>query len=256
MRHLDWLKFLVLSLVISFFAVASFAQNAPTKPVDISVVSEEDITPSVIQALPDWEKVKDNATHIKNAAELKKAFTNQKVLDLIGFAGGTEGATADYPAGKLLIIEFQTPQFSVDADNKIQQFLSANPSTPPIYYRRIGNYSVFVFDGKDEAATNALLDRVKYDKVVQWLGEDPNYLKRAEDYFIKQASQLFVSTMVAIVGGIGVAIVLGIVAGFLFFRWRNQKLNRMAAFSDAGGMVRLNLDELTEDISTNKLLRE
>ncbi len=251
MRHLNWLKLFVLVVVI--FPVVSFAQNEPTKPVDITVVSEEDITPSVIKGLPDWEKVKDETTHIKNSAELKKSLGERKIFDLLEFTGGTEGATANYPAGKLLVIEYQTPQFSVDADAKIQQFLSANSTTPPTYYRRIGNYSAFVFDGKDEVSATALLDQVKYEKVVQWLGEDPNYLKKAEQYFIKQASQLFYSTLLAVVGGIILAVLMGIVAGFAFFRWRNQRREQMAAFSDAGGMVRLNLDELSGTDSSRLL---
>lgn len=246
MRHLNWLKLLLVVLVLTS---VGFAQNAPKKPVDISVVSEEDITPSVIQALPDWKKIKDDAAYIKNSAELKKSLGDRKVLDLIDFAGGTEGAAANYPAGKLLIVEFQTPQFSVDADNKIKEFLTSNQTDLPVYYRRIGNYSVFVFDGKDESSANALLDQVKYEKVVQWLNEDPTYLKRAEDYFVKQASQLFLSTVLAIVGGVGIAVVLGIICGFAFFRWRDQQRSQMAAFSDAGGMIRLNLDELSEDAS-------
>ena len=247
-------KLLFLVLFVSFFKVANFAQNPPSKPVDITIVSEEDLTPSIIKALPDWENNKDKATQIKNSAELKKAFSNQKVLDLIEFTGGTEGVTADYQAGKLLVIEYQTPQFSVDADSKIQQFLSANPPNPPVYYRKVGNYSAFIFDGKDEASATALLDRVKYEKVVQWLGEDPNYLQKAEKYFVRQASELFFSTFLAIVGGISIAVTLGIVCGLVFFRWRDQKRAHTAAFSDAGGMTRLNLDDLSAE--SNRLLSE
>lgn len=243
MRHF---KFLVLFLAIPFFVAANFAQN---KPVDITVVSEDDITPSIVKAIPDWQNNKDKATQINDSAELKKIFSNQKVLDLIEFTGGTEGVTADFEAGRLLVIEYQTPQFSVDADSQIQQFLTANPPSPPVYYRRIGNYSAFIFDGKDEASANALLDQVKYEKVVQWLGEDPNYLQKAERYFVRQASQLFFSTVIAIVGGISIAVLLGIVVGLIFFRWRDQRRTQTAAFSDAGGMTRLNLDGLSADSS-------
>lgn len=253
MRHFNWLKLLVLLFVIPFFTVVHFAQNAPNNPVDITVVSEDDLTPSIIKGLPDWQNNKDKATQIKNSAELKKLLGNNKILDLIEFTGGTEAVTANYEAGKLLVVEFQTPQFSVDADTKIQQFLAENQSNPPIFYRRVGNYSAFIFEGKDEASANALLDQVKYEKVVQWLGEDPNYLQKAERYFIRQTSQLFFSTVIAIVGGISIAVLLGIVVGFLYFRSRNQRLNQTAAFSDAGGMTRLNLDGLSAPDSTQLL---
>jgi hypothetical protein len=248
MRQLNSLKLLVLLLSIFLFVFSSNAQNEGVPPVDIKVVSEEDTVPSIIKALPEWEKMQEKATRVKNLNELKKALGEQKVFDLIDFTGGTEGITADYPAGKLLIIEFQTPQGSVDTDSQVQKSLAENPVSG-LYYRRVGNYSVFLLDGKDEASANALLNQVKYDKVVQWLGKDPNYLHKAEQYFVHQASQLFVSTVVVFVGGIVLALLLGIITGIVYFRWRKQRVNETAAFSDAGGMIRLNLDELTEAIN-------
>jgi len=247
MRQSNLLRLLVVFLLISVSTFNHFAQNEGVPPMDITVVPDEDTIPSIVKALPDREKMQDQATRIKDLSGLKKALGDQKFFDLIDFSGGTEGITANYPAGKLLVIEFQTPQGSVDADNKIKQFLSETP-TPSVFYRRIGNYSAFVLDGKDEAAALSLLDQVKYDKVVQWLGRDPNYLKKAEEYFVKQASQLFLSTVILIVSGVLGAGLLGIISGLIYFNWRNKRISRTSAFSDAGGMIRLNLDELSEII--------
>jgi hypothetical protein len=248
MRQSNLLRLLVVFLLISVFAFNSYSQKKEVPPEDVTIVYDDDSTPSIMKALPDLEKVKESAIRIKNTTELKKTLGEQKVFDLIEFIGGTEGVAAEYPAGKLLVIEFQTPQSSVDADNKIKQFLSETPPDTPIAYRRVGNYSVFVFEGKDEAAANALLEQVKYEKVVQWLGEDPNYLKKAERYFARQASSLFVSTVLFIAGGILFALILGGIVGILYFKWRKKQAAQWTTYSDAGGMIRLNLDDLSEVI--------
>jgi hypothetical protein len=46
------------------------------------------------------------------------------------------------------------------------------------------------------------------------------------------------------------------VVGLLFYYIREQKRASMNEFSDAGGMTRLNLDELTPGISPDRLLKD
>lgn len=255
MRQTKLLGFFGLALLLTFFTVSGFAQKKNPKTVDIEIVSEEDLTPPVVRSLPNWENVKNSASHIKNTDELKKSLGERFLFDLVEFTGGTEAATAPYEAGKLLIVEYNTPQVSVDADKLFSQKLAENPQNPPIYYRRVGNYSVFVFDASDEITANALIDQVKYEKTVRWLGENPNILRRAEAAFIKTSSEIFLSTFLAIGFGLGSTVLLGIGVGALIFYLRKQKRSEMTKFSDAGGMVRLNLDDLTE-VSTDRLLKE
>lgn len=255
MRQYILYQFFGLFLFFTLFVSAGFAQKNAAPPVNIEVISEEDLTPSVVKSLPNREAVGENAVHIQNTSELKKSLGERNVFDLIDFTGGTEAATAPYEAGKLLIVEFNSPQVSIEADNQIKQKIAAAPSNPPVYYRRVGNYSVFVFDANDESAANALLDQVKYDKTVQWLGENPNVLRRAEAAFVKTSSEIFLSTFLAIALSVVSVVVLGIIAGLVFFRFRKQKRSEMTAFSDAGGMIRLNLDDLTE-VSPDRLLNE
>jgi hypothetical protein len=80
-------------------------------------------------------------------------------------------------------------------------------------------------------------------------------LRRAERAFINDASDLFISTLLIILSGIGLAIVAGLAVGIFFFYLREQKRSTMEAFSDAGGMIRLNLDDLTPQISSDRLLK-
>jgi hypothetical protein len=239
MRKSRFAKVLSLVCVLFLTTCGVFAQFRSQE------VSEEDGVPVLIKHLPDWENTRNRATHTNNINDLRNVLGERPVFDLIDFTGGTEAITAPYDAGKLLIIEYTNPQISTEADAQFTQRLSQQPQQPPIYYRRIGNYSVFVFDANDEAAANALLDQVKYEKMVQWLGEDPNYQKKYERYVSVTLADVFLSTTLWILSGVGLAILTGITVGLLFFRSRDRRRSAMAAFSDAGGMIRLNLDELS-----------
>ena len=244
--------FLILALMVS----GTFAQENGSPQIKSREISDGEGIPVLIKHLPDWENARNRATYILNQNDLRNALGSRPVFDLIEFESGTEAVTANYDAGKLLLIEYMTPQASVDADSKINQRLAEIGQNPPIIYRRIGNYNAFVFDTTDAEEANALLDQIKYEKNVQWLGEDPFLLKRAERAIVVGLSELFVATTLAIVGGLGLAVLAGIAVGFIFFRFREQKRAGMNAFSDAGGMTRLNLDGFTPQVSPDRLLQK
>ncbi len=256
MQKTWFIKILFVICVIGLTAAVLFAQSGSARYSDSQEISETDGIPVIFKHLPEWETVYSGARLIKNTEDLKTALGERPVFDLIDFAGGTEAASAVYPQGKLLIVEYNSPQASVDADNKINLRLTELGQNPPIFYRRIGNYNVFLFDGMDESAANALFDQIKYEKVVQWLDKDPTLLQQAERVFIQTYSGMFVGTAIVIVLGIGVSIVTGIIVGIFFFYWREQQRATMGKHSDAGGMTRLNLDGLTPDISPDRLLKE
>jgi hypothetical protein len=219
-------------------------------------VVEESGVPELATNLPDWEKVLDKATVTNKNETLVSIIGRHEVLELIEFTGGTEAVTAPYPEGRLLIVEYPTPQASAAADAAFTGRLATSPGQPAIVYRRIGNYNAFVFDAADPQAAALLLDRITYEKTVQWLGKDPNYFQKAERYIARTTADLFLSTVVLIVIGLSAAVLTGIVVGLIFFRAREQQRARRAAYSDAGGLVRLNLDELTSPIGGDRLLSE
>lgn len=208
-------------------------------------VSDDDGLPVLVKHLPDWQNVRSSTRFINTSVDLKSAFPDKPVLDLIEFPGGTEAVTASYREGKLLIVEFSNPQGSSSADARIWSYLAATPDASAVY-RRVGNYSIFVFEASDQTAAVALIDQVKYEKSVQWLGEDPFLLQKFERYFITTTKSIFVSTVLWIVGGLGLSIVLGLITGFIFYRFREQQKATRTAYSDAGGLTRLNLDGLSE----------
>jgi hypothetical protein len=235
-------------LVLCGFVLLTSAGAA--RPSDVprvrsQEISEEDGLPVLIKHLPDWQNVRSSTVFVTNATDLKKAIGDRPVLAQIEFSGGTEAVRADYPAGKLLVVEFSNPQGSTDADAKILQYVAANPESGMVY-RRIGNYNAFVFDAGDQEAAVGLLDQVKYEKSVQWLGEDPFYLQKVSRYFAATTRDIFISTVLWIVGGLGLSAICGVIAGIIFYRFREQKRATWHAYSDAGGLTRLNLDDLSE----------
>ena len=239
------IKFTFLTSLAFVFLVGTAAAQAPVPASRSQEVSEDDGLPVLVKHLPEWQNVRSSTVFVNNAVDLRRAVGDRAVLSQIDLTAGTEAVKADYPAGRLLIIEFTTPHASVDADSKILQHLAANPDAGTVY-RRIGNYNAFVFDTADPEAAVGLLDQVNYEKTVQWLGEDPYLLKKIERYFAATTRDILVSTVLWIVGGLGLSAILGVIAGLIFFRVREQRRAHWTAFSDAGGLTRLNLDELSE----------
>ncbi len=136
------------------------------------------------------------------------------------------------------------------------QELRAQGQPVPSAYRRVGNYSVFVFNAPDETAAAQLIDGVKYEQSIQWLGENPLLWARAEKQHTRDAVGLILGIARTI--GFFVAACLGIggIFGGIFFlrRKAQQRAVEEVAYSDAGGMLRLNIDELTPEPDPAKLL--
>jgi hypothetical protein len=236
------LKLLLACTLALFAAAASSAQTLDFGDADA------DGTPVIVKHLPDWETVRARATYAVSLAELQKVVPDAPALEAVPFAGGTEAVAADYgAAGRLVIVEFSTPQFAADADRavnaRISELRAAQKSVPSVYQRK-GNYAVFVFGATDEAAARALVDRVHYEKDVRWLGRDPHAYERANRAWINMSASVLVNTVKAAGLAILLCLAVGGVFGTLIFRRRRAAL--AARYSDAGGMMRLNLDENTQ----------
>jgi hypothetical protein len=255
MKKVRLVKFLLSICAVLLLISGIFAQQQLPSQMKSQEVSDSDGLPVLLKHLPDWENVRNRAAHTNNVNDLRQALGEREIFNSIDFVAGTEAVTAPYAQGKLLIVEFTTPQVSVETDNQVNQVLAQAGQNAPFIYRRIGNYNAFVFDAPDAESANVLLDQVKYEKTIQWLGTNPFILIRAERAFIRDTSDLFVSTLLMILSGLGLAIFAGVAVGLIFFYLREQKRSTMEAFSDAGGMIRLNLDDLTPQISSDRLLK-
>lgn len=216
----------------------------------------DDEVPVLVKHLPDWINARQRAIYATTISALRDHVSNQPVLDAVSFDGGTEAVIANYGQSQLVIVEFTTPQFSIDNDSriwtKIAELKTQGQSTPTAY-RRVGNYSVFVFNAPDEKTANALVDQVKYEKVVQWLGDDPHLYERLQRYF----TQTSAGVLVAVLKSSGLSLLLCLAAGGLIgaMLFRHRRAQRAAAYSDAGGSIRLNLDDLTGPANTQRLLK-
>ncbi len=219
----------------------SFAAALPSAEADI---------PVLVKHLPNWQPTGTRSSYAVTLNGLKKLVSNQSSLDAMNFEGGTEAVTANYGQSQLVIVEFTTPQFASDNDRRIAakiQELKNQGQPAPTGYRRVGNYSVFVFNAPDEKTANALIDQVKYEQVVQWLGDDPHLYERVQRYVLQKTGGVVIAVLES--SGLSVLLCLGVggLFGALLFRRRRRARQRHGeAYSDAGGMVRLNLDEVSE----------
>jgi hypothetical protein len=215
---------------------------------------DEDI-PVLVKHLPNSPAITGGSLYAVTLNGLENIVPNQPALDVLTFEGGTEAVAAKYGPSQLVIVEFTTPQFSVDNDQRVTakiQELTGQGQPVPTSYRRVGNYSVFVFNAADEKSANELIDQVKYEQVVQWLGDDPHLYERMQRYL----AQTSAGVLASVIKGSGLSLILclciGVLIGVLLFRHRRAQ--KAAAYSDAGGAVRLNLDELTSTVKSDRLL--
>ena len=213
--------------------------------------------PVLVKHLPDWQNKQAQVLYVVNKETLKNAVSNQPVLDVVSFDGGAEAAVADYDAQKLVVIEFNTASLATDNDQRIKaklQELGAQGQPAPSAYRRVGNYAVFVFDAPSAEAANQLIDQVKYQQVVQWLGQNPFSYEKAVREFTETTLGVFVS----VVKTSGLALVsclaVGGFFGALLFRFRRAQQRAKEAYADSDAMLRLNLDELTPESDPSRLL--
>ena len=211
--------------------------------------------PVLVKHLPNWEAAQRDVVYAVSQAALLSSIPNQPILKELTFEGGTEAVIARYGQSQLVIVEFTTPQFSVENDQRIWTRISELKSQgqpAPIAYRRVGNYSVFVFNAPDEKTANALVDQVRYEQVVQWLGDDPHMAERLTRYF----RQTSAGVLFAVLKSSGLSLLICFGAGTLFgaLLFRRRRARQAAFYSDAGGVTRLNLDELTGANKSQRLL--
>jgi hypothetical protein len=213
--------------------------------------------PALVKHLPGWESGTVDPAYAVNLFGLKENLPNQPVFDAINFVGGVEAVSANYGAAKLVIVEFNTPQLATENDraivSKIPE-LHSQAQPAPSAYRRVGNYAVFVFDAPTPEAANQLIDQVKYQQVVQWLGENPFSYERATREFTETTLGVFVSVVKASGLALVTCLAVGGFFGALLFRVRRAQQRAREAYSDSDAMLRLNLDELTPESDPGRLL--
>ena len=179
------------------------------------------------------------------------------LLNEVNFAGGAEAVAANYGTQRLVLVEFNTASLATDNDGRIKaklQELQAQGQSAPAAYRRVGNYAVFVFNAPDEQTANQLIDQVKYQQVVQWLGENPYSYEQATREFTETTLGVFVSVVKASGLALLATLMVGGLFGTLLFRVRRAQQRTREAYADSDAMLRLNLDDLTPESDPARLL--
>ena len=255
---------------LAFFKGSWFIRirNLKDRNLDLKVLADdfgegfdkgEGDIPVLIKHLPYPEEAQKNAVYLNSFSNLNSLGLQQPVLSAIESGGNADAALASYGPSKLLVVEFNTPQLATENDRRIIERIHelwrlGQPA--PTAYRRVGNYSVFVFDAPDEQTAKQLIDQVKYEQVVQWLGTNPYIYKEAEERYINTTLGVLIAVLkasgFALIGCLGT----GALIGGLLFSYRRAQQKGVTAFSDAGGMLRLNLDELSAETNPSRLLQD
>jgi hypothetical protein len=214
--------------------------------------------PVLVSHLPEWnKKVTEGVGYAVTLPALQQAAGNRPALDAVSFEGGAEAVTAEYNGARLVIVEFTTPQHAFDADAAVTRRigeLRAAGQPVPSSYKRVGNYSVFVFDAPDSAAAEKLVSAVKYEKDVRWLGHNPHEEEIATRAYTSTMGGVILTTLITT--GLAILLCLGVggAIGGVVFLHRRARHAEQEIYTDAGGMVRLNIEDLNTPPSAAKLL--
>jgi len=240
-------------------AASASAMAGVARLVADSVEGVAGETPVLVQHLPNAGRSDEQISYAVSLPALQTAAGQRPALEAVSFDGGAEAVTTQYGNdARLVIIEFMTPQYAAETDARIGQRIAqlrAEGQPVPSAYKRIGNYSVFVFDAPHEQAAQQLIGGIKYEKEVQWLGDNPRILERAQRDYTVTMGNVLLSTLkltgISLLCSLGIG---GLIGGAVFIKRRRAQAVNGGVFSDAGGMMRLNLEDLPVRNDSSKLL--
>ena len=192
-------------------ALTAFAQS-----VSDSLDKGEGEIPVLVKHLPSADEAQKTAVYLTRFVNIQTLVPQQLVLAAIDAGGNADAVLATVGSSKVLIVEFNTPQLATDNDQRIIariHELWKLGQVAPTAYRRVGNYSVFVFDAPDEQTAKQLIDQVKYEQVVQWLGGKPKHPQRGTTSLRQHYSWRFIAVVkasgFALVGCLGLGGLIG-----------------------------------------------
>jgi hypothetical protein len=208
--------------------------------------------PALLDSLPAPAMVANSQRYFLGPESLNSYIEHAR--EMFDFAGDTEAVAAEYKQTqsadsktpseilKIAIVEYHTPQFATDAMARAIGYLSSLPENEQqrLILKRVGNYLVEAVNVRDRAMAESLINSVEYPYTVKWLR---NPLWPTNDPFrVQKAAQMLVSTFGLLGLILGTVLVVGTVFGTTIFLKRRKRQQQV--FSDAGGMLRLDIDQL------------
>jgi hypothetical protein len=212
------------------------------------------VPPTLLESLPAQAGVRAGARYFLGPQSLGDYLPH--AADMFGFNGEAEAVLADYQQRdrsriKLLIVEYNTPQFAHEALERANEFVSslAQDEQSKIIVKRTGNYIIEAGDVTDRVAAQQLVDSVKYPYTVKWF-QTP-YHRKEDPHAGQKAAQIMISSFGIVALLLSSALMGGGVFGTIIFLKRRKQQRQV--FSDAGGMLRLDIEELCTGVSQNAL---
>jgi hypothetical protein len=244
--------------------VGQAVRGRPARSDAILLALDDEIAPgntavtraALLDSLPASAMVADSQRYFLGPESLNSYVEHGR--DMFDFAGDTEAVAAQYNQPddksaadgsaaasqilKIAIVEYHTPQFATDAMTRATGYLSSLPENEQeqIILKRVGNYVVEAVNVRDRATAESLVNSVQYPYTVKWLR---NPLWPTNDPFrVQKAAQMLVSTFGLLGLILGTVLLVGSVFGTTIFLKRRKR--QQEVFSDAGGMLRLDIDQL------------
>ncbi len=247
------------------YLVSLSYENINLAPQDLaqalkdSLVSSNGELPPLPSHLSEENKVSDSEIYLVGSAALARLDGFSDLKDVVNFSGGTEIAFARYRNGNsgfgLVIVEYHTPQLATDGYSQFQNYFGNLPEQDRTrrLLKRTGNYVVLTTNAEDLPGAEKIIAQIKYTPAVHWEGKKmsdiPIAFRPPDPFALAEAShtaQVILRTFYWVGVMLFVAIILGFISGWIFFYWNRYRRNKLGfdnVFSDAGGAVRLNLDE-------------
>jgi hypothetical protein len=222
----------------------------------------DSVLPPLTQHLPKLSKMAEREIYLVGPKALASHPHFGFLKDIVNFEGGTEAIMSEYgqaetPLG-ILLLEFHTPQLATDGYTKLDVFKASlsEPALSQIIIKRIGNYVAIATPVKDAKTADSILGEIKYTAVVHWEGKTYNAIpleyRPPDAAALEEASEtalVLLRTFYWIGLMMALAAIFGVCAGSGFFYWRRYQRRKAGfdnLFSDAGGTIRLNLDNESE----------
>lgn len=170
-----------------------------------------------------------------------------RARDMFTFAGEAEAVMIECAAPqrekiKLMIVEYHTPQFATDAMQQLDGYLESltESERARLSVRREGNYIVAGVSADNPDLAAQMVSSIQYPYSVKWLR---NPLWPTNDPFrVRKAADMLLSTFGILGAILGTVLLFGTVFGATVFLRRRK--SQREAFSDAGGMLRLDIDPM------------